>query len=742
VIAAASGPTASTPPAVPAPSQGAAAPQAAVASDGGPGALPKPPGQTITTVSGERIKDAPAFTVEELLQESPGVSFKQGNGPRDIGISIRGSNARNTFGIRNIVVLEDGFSVTQPDGLSRTDLLDPHAYGAVDVYRGPSSAMFGNYATGGAINFRLWRGDQINGARYGFESGSFGYVNNYAIIGGRTERAEGTAFMSDVRGDGYISHSAFNTQTLNALGTYSATPDDRVTVKAIENKLTTDLSVRLSLNQFTANPFQRGCINAVNAAPGCATINLFANGFAGATIPQTAEEAALGRHDWRNIGGIRWEHDFDKETTWRTQAVFDDKNINQPTGTTSAIGDSPSYNLLTNVTQRGSFFGLDAVHFVELFYARQRLTNYTWNVAPGGGLGALSSFYDGGHHVNWGGRFREEVGLSPNWIGYVAAGVESTTIAAVNTIFSFPGGTVVPAPFPIQRDFLNYAPEGGLLYRPSDAWQFRGRVATGYGTPQISNLTVTAQGVSGNNSQLASQTNVGLDVGADFTPDRTVKLSVTGFYEFFRNELVTQSPGAGLLNFTFNVPRSVHRGVELAADWRPFPGWRLIAAYTWLDQFYVDYTEQLSAGALTARFDRGGNKIPGVAPNALFTRLGYDEPFGPWKGVGAFVEYVWLDAFYMDNANLLKAPGYGLINLNVHYDTEIAGDYLKGAIFFAEVKNVLNKTYVASANNITDTINPVTGLQNPGSILATTGTGSIYAGASRAFVAGMKLAFR
>jgi iron complex outermembrane receptor protein len=217
---------------------------------------------------------------------------------------------------------------------------------------------------------------------------------------------------------------------------------------------------------------------------------------------------------------------------------------------------------------------------------------------------------------------------------------------------------------------------------------------------------------------------------------------VTGFYEFFRNELVTQSPGAGLQNFTFNVPRSVHRGVEVAADWRPLPGWRLIAAYTWLDQFYVDYTEQLSAGALTARFDRAGNKIPGVAPNELFSRLGYDQPSGPWKGVGAFVEYVWLDAFYMENANLLKAPSYGLFNLNVHYDTEIADDHLKGAIFFFEVKNVLNKTYVASANNITDSINATTGIQNPGSVLAATGTGSIYAGAPRAFVAGMKLAFR
>ena len=398
----------------------------------------------------------------------------------------------------------------------------------------------------------------------------------------------------------------------------------------------------------------------------------------------------------------------------------------------------------TNVTQRGGFLGLEAVHFAELWYASQVLSNYTWNVAPGGNatLGRLSSFYDGGHHVNWGGRAREEVKFGPQWTGYVAADVESTTIAAVNTIFSFPGGVAVPGYFPIQRDFLNYAPEGGLLYRLNEAWQFRGRVATGYGTPQISNLTVNAQGVSGNNTQLASQTNVGIDLGTDWTPDRTMKLSVTGFYEFFRNELITQSPGAGLQNFTFNAPRSVHRGVEVAADWKPVPGWRLIAAYTWLDQFYVDYTEQLSAGALTRRFDRGGNKIPGISPNELFSRLGYDQPSGPWKGVGAFVEYVWKDSFWMENANLLRAPGYGLVNVNVHYDTEVDHPYLKGAVFFFEVKNLLDKTYIASANNITDSINAATGVQNPGSVLANTGTGSIYAGTPRAFVGGMRLAFR
>ena len=74
-----------------------------------------------------RFTDTPVFSVTDILHEVPGVSLKQGNGPRDIGISIRGSNARNGFGIRNIVILDDGFPVTQPDGLSRSDLIDPHA---------------------------------------------------------------------------------------------------------------------------------------------------------------------------------------------------------------------------------------------------------------------------------------------------------------------------------------------------------------------------------------------------------------------------------------------------------------------------------------------------------------------------------------------------------------------------------------------------------------------------------------
>lgn len=122
-----------------------------------------PLGQVQTTIPEDRMINTQAFSVFDILQQSPGIQVKQGNGPRDIGISIRGSNAQNGFGIRNIQVFEDGFPVTQPDGLSRTDLTDPHAYGAIDVIRGPSSALYGNFATGGAINFQLRTGAQIDG---------------------------------------------------------------------------------------------------------------------------------------------------------------------------------------------------------------------------------------------------------------------------------------------------------------------------------------------------------------------------------------------------------------------------------------------------------------------------------------------------------------------------------------------------------------------------------------------------
>lgn len=727
-----------TTPTAPAGTAGSSIPEVVVTSPPSLDVYQQPPAQSTTTINRDQFQYAPDFSIGEILTESPGVTVKQGNGPRDVGISIRGSNDRNGFGVRNIQVLEDGFPVTQPDGLSRTDLTDPHAYNGFTIYEGPSSVLFGNYATGGAIDFHTRSGASIDGFETEADFGSFNYQNGYGIFGNKGDNYEYMGFASGVRGDGFIGNSKFTTTTENALVTYEPTLNDKFVFKLINNNVDTQLPIRLSLNQFHQNPFQIGCSTAASAALGCATVNLFANGVSGSTVSETASQAGLGRSDQRSIGGVRWERNLDNDTLFRFQFVYDNKNINQPTGATSALGDEPALNFISDLTQHGTAFGLPAVHFFGLYGNYEYLDDFTYNVNTGGNpfaaLGAETSRYYG-HQSNVGARMQEQISFSPGWTNVAGFAVEDTTLQALDQIYS-PSVSQIAA----DRDFLNWAYEEGVRYQPYDAWIFHARAASGYGTPQASNLFVTPAGVNGDNTQLKSQTNYGFDMGADWRPVDTVHLGLTGFYELFRNELVSQSAGAGLQTYTFNAPRSEHRGVEGIADWRPLPGWRVLSTVNFDDQIYTRYTEQLSAGSVSESFNRSGNHIPGIQPADLFSRVSYDVPDGPLAGLGAYVEYDRRAGFNIDNANLVQVPSADIINLDIHFTPRLSGGTVKSLTVFFDAQNVTNKVYVASANNVTDSINSTTGAQNPASTVASTG-GSIYAGEPQAFVGGVRIKF-
>ena len=64
---------------------------------------------------GNTIADRPATSIGSVLANSPGVTVRQGNGGRDVIISIRGNNARSTGVIKNTVVLEDGCAAFTPE---------------------------------------------------------------------------------------------------------------------------------------------------------------------------------------------------------------------------------------------------------------------------------------------------------------------------------------------------------------------------------------------------------------------------------------------------------------------------------------------------------------------------------------------------------------------------------------------------------------------------------------------------
>src|SRR5262249_49783915 len=135
------------------------------------------------------------------------------------------------------------------------------------------------------------------------------------------------------------------------------------------------------------------------------------------------------RDDRRTIGGFRWEHAFDAATTGQVQLVVDDRNISQPTSTTSAIGDYLSYNIISGVTHRSNFAGLPTLGYLGAFWNYLPVDGKTYNVAPGGDarLGLLQSEQTGST-TNVGARAREEIKLTDDFSIVAGATVERTSL--------------------------------------------------------------------------------------------------------------------------------------------------------------------------------------------------------------------------------------------------------------------------------------------------------------------------
>lgn len=719
-----------------------------------------PPGQTVTKVDHKFLETTPLVTVQEILRYSPGVTFQENGTPGNFVINIRGSGNRLNVTTRNIQMYEDGFPIMTADGNARTDMLDPHSFSGVDVYRGPSSALFGNHAYGGAINFRSFSGGEIDGVQTGSQFGSFGYFKNYLRAGKKVRdnvfgEAEASITASDQRSDGYIAHTASNIQNANFLLKWSPTPNDRLFLKLIYGSSFGEIQNRLSYSMYSWNAYLKnfGCsIATAFNTPFCNNLSQFRNGLYGATIRQSPDQFGTHWHILREIAGVRWEHDIDNNTTVRTQFTYDYLNnisataippkfIGGPGGPVASNGPAVGIAASTDITNHGSLFGFPATHWLGFFYDNLKSTHPSYSQIPniwnyglrGGPTGKVDSY-----HSDLGLRAREEIALTKDLTAVIGFSSNWNRVWGVNTVynFSFTGALQRPLEVAADRAYWNTAPEASLTWRYSPEWQFRARYAAGYGTPNFTNLTTTVNG-AGNNTAMKAQTNMGVDLGVDWTPTKDVTISVTGYHEWFRNEIM-QLTSPQVMVYFLNIPKSVHRGVEANIDWRPFEGARFLLAYNYNNQRSVEFMDPLSA---RVSYDRAGKAIPNVAPHSLTARAGYDIPFGSFAGLGGFVEYIYKSDYPLDNGNILWAPGYGLVNLNVHYSRDIADFYLKNVELFFETRNVANRRYVAGAVAMSDVLIGNTAVQQNAAMLSTSTGPGIIAGEPRSFIGGVKFKF-
>ncbi len=662
-----------------------------------------PAARAIGRVERDTLEATDAFSLKDLMDKTPGVFAKQSNGPRDVSISVRGSGAKTSFAIRNIKMYEDWFPVTQSDGLSRTDIHDPNAYEGIDVLRGPSSALYDNYAVGGAVNFRTRLGRDVDGLDAGVTAGSYGYQNERFHLGRRYKSFEYSAFVSHIRSDGYTYHGGYKTATQNVVGRFYLDEDRTVIFKFLNNDLEAQVPSRLSRAQMDADPRGPGLTNVTGV---------------GNVDPR---RAAQNRKDRRTIVGARYEQQLDADTGWRFLGAYDVKDINQTFGT---ISDSvnPNFHQYADVTREVSLGGLDAKHYAGVFFNTMEQESSSFrNLADGEGTrGALQS-NTRGHHQNMGLRLREEVELAPRWTAIAGAGFERSLVAAsVQTRTAAETYSRVN----VDRVFYNAAPELALNYA-RESWTGRARTAMGYGTPGIGQLTTAQDGLAGNNTGLKPQRNLSAELGAGGKAGG-LSWDAAVFYEVFWNEFVTQTPVAGLNAFTANAPRADHRGVELWADWRGESGLLLAGAWTFNDHVYKTFRESVGGGL---SIDRAGSRVPGVERSVANLRAGWTKTGLP----GGWLEVNQASDYAVNNANTLRARQYTLLNVNAHWKKDVAWGRIKRVLLTLDMRNVMNKAYDGSAVTVSDSIN-----DTPAALM---GKQAFFAGQGRSVYGGVTLHF-
>ncbi len=153
-----------------------------------------------------------AIDAYDLLRQAGGIEVhQQGQGPGFASdASLRGFSSDHST---DIALWVDGVPNNEPvnghaEGYNDWNLLFPQAIEDLDVLKGPTSALYGNFALSGVVNVRTL--ERISGTRAWLDPGSHTRMDG-GILTGVDRNNDGAVFgLRGVHEDGWRPHSAYN----------------------------------------------------------------------------------------------------------------------------------------------------------------------------------------------------------------------------------------------------------------------------------------------------------------------------------------------------------------------------------------------------------------------------------------------------------------------------------------------------------------------------------------------------
>jgi outer membrane receptor protein involved in Fe transport len=169
-------------------------------------------------VTATAIAQTPAQDAYDLLRQSAGIEIhEQGQGPGFASdASIRGFSSDHST---DIALWVDGVPVNEPvnghaEGYDDWNLLMPEAISSIEVLKGPTSALFGNFAMAGVVNVRTL--ERLDSTRLDASGGAFGRFEGTLLTGFNGDQDNAVLGIRGLREDGWRPHSGFDLGQVHA----------------------------------------------------------------------------------------------------------------------------------------------------------------------------------------------------------------------------------------------------------------------------------------------------------------------------------------------------------------------------------------------------------------------------------------------------------------------------------------------------------------------------------------------
>lgn len=587
--------------------------------------------ESVAQRDGEAIARIAPSHPNELLQRFPGAWISRGSGQEQL-TAIRSPVLTGPGACGAFLWLEDGIPI-RPAGFCNVNQLfelDSVQVEALELLRGPGSAVHGSNALHGAINVRTPLPAEHPGTRIAFDAGPHAYARIRAAQAVATASQAWRLELGGVGGDSFRDAEGVDQQTLRAALQWFDVPGTPLLRLSAVN-----------LNQETA-----GFVSGENAYRDARRLR------------NENPEAFRDVRAFRINGEWRFELDGERSLLLRPYARRDDMRFLQHFLPGKPLEENGSHSLGLQAALQGENldFGVDA-EWAEGYLLEDQAA------ALSEGSALQQAIRPAGRHYDYRARsgnlaafVQWRQALGEHWRLESGARLESLRYDYDNRMAAGNlrddgtpcdmGGCLFNRPADRRDRFGDWNAQFGLVRTSDTHAEIFGRLARAFRFPQASELYRLQRGQDV--ADLDSERLDGIELGwRRRTTSHSVELAA---YHYDKRRVILRDAQG----FNISDGRSTHRGIELDWRWSFAPAWRIETNAAYSIQRYA-FDRSLGGGETIVR----GNEVD-TAPRWLGgARLAHEH-----ARLGEFeLEWVHLGSYFLDASNTQRYPGHDLLHL-------------------------------------------------------------------------------